>query len=76
MTNGDQDRGRFESKIGNVKNSQLAVGHGASTEAKQQSPPEADNEQGFWTLSRKIGAAIVGLAGIVVAVFAVLQYVK
>jgi hypothetical protein len=75
MTNGDQDRGRFESKIGNVKNSQLAVGHGASTETKQSSP-EADNERGFWTLSRKIGAAIVGLAGIVAAVFAVLQYVK
>ena len=75
MTNGDQDQGRFKSKIGNVKNSQVAVGPGASIEAKQ-SPSGAGNEQGFWTLSRKIGAAVVGLAGIVTAVFAVLQYVK
>jgi hypothetical protein len=74
MTDGDQRGGQFKSKIGNVKNSQVAVGHGAHAES-MQSPSGADQKQGFWTLSRKIGAAVVGLAGIVTAVVAVLEYV-
>jgi hypothetical protein len=42
---------------------------GSAVAAPQDSGPE---EPGFWTTSRRIGAAIVGLAAIVTAVAAIM----
>jgi hypothetical protein len=51
-----------------------ASGEATST-VSQESLPPAPEKSGFWTRGRKIGAAFVGLAAIVSAVIAVVEYV-
>lgn len=53
----------------NVTTAQASDGSRATVQA----PPTAEPESEFWTLGRKIGAFVVGLAGIAGAVFAAIQ---
>jgi hypothetical protein len=56
-----------------VTTSQASDGSISSISEETQSPTE--EKSGFWTRSRKIGAAVVGLAAIVSAVIAMIEYV-
>jgi hypothetical protein len=51
-----------------------ASGAAASTVTLESQPPPAD-ETSFWTRSRKVGAAIVGLATIIATLVAVIEFV-
>jgi hypothetical protein len=47
---------------------------GSGTQASATAPPEPQSESGFWTTSRRIGAAVVGVATIAGAVFAAIEF--
>jgi hypothetical protein len=50
-----------------------AQASGSDTQATVTVPSERQSESGFWTTSRRIGAAVVGAATIAAAVFAAIQ---